>query len=281
MSARSWRIAATAVVATFALLGTSAVLAVDRPWSERHARATTGEHRLPRVAVLTATRRPPARLSHGVHGHCTGRSLSPTRSNSWAAVVKQPAVVYSGPGGERILGRYARLTRSRYPTFFAILSARSERCRPVWLHVQLSDPPNGRTGWVRPWLVTIFPVRTRILVDLSQRRLTLYRSGRRVLSARVGVGAAATPTPTGRFFVNERWRIVDPGDPLGVAALGISAHSTVLPEWTADGPIALHGTNEPATVGEAVSHGCLRLSNPDIRRLLALTPAGTPVTIRP
>ena len=121
---------------------------------------------------------------------------------------------------------------------------------------------------------------TRIVVDLSARRLVAYRGGRVVLRAPVAIGALQTPTPTGRFFVNERFVLSDPNGPFGVAALGISAHSTVLHDWVQGGPIALHGTNESATVGDAVSHGCIRLANGDMRRLLAVAPAGTPVLIR-
>jgi len=46
------------------------------------------------------------------------------------------------------------------------------------------------------------------------------------------------------------------------------------------GPIALHGTNDPASIGQAASHGCVRLRNADARWLLRLAPAGTPVLIR-
>jgi lipoprotein-anchoring transpeptidase ErfK/SrfK len=100
-----------------------------------------------------------------------------------------------------------------------------------------------------------------------------------VLRVPVAVGAASTPTPTGHFFVNERYVLDDPNGAFGAAALGLSAHSTVLPEWAEGGPIALHGTNEPWLIGSAVSHGCVRLRNGDIERVLQLSPAGTPVII--
>ena len=67
---------------------------------------------------------------------------------------------------------------------------------------------------------------------------------------------------------------------LGPAALGISAHSTVLTTWAQGGPIALHGTNEPGLLGRAASHGCIRLDNRVMRRLFAATHAGNPIIIR-
>jgi lipoprotein-anchoring transpeptidase ErfK/SrfK len=42
---------------------------------------------------------------------------------------------------------------------------------------------------------------------------------------------------------------------------------------------AMHGTNQPETVGRAVSHGCVRLRNDDIAKLYAMVPVGTPVYI--
>jgi len=41
----------------------------------------------------------------------------------------------------------------------------------------------------------------------------------------------------------------------------------------------LHGTNQPETIGRAVSHGCVRLRNEDIEKLYEMVPVGTPVFI--
>jgi hypothetical protein len=41
----------------------------------------------------------------------------------------------------------------------------------------------------------------------------------------------------------------------------------------------LHGTNEEGSIGEAVSHGCVRMYNDDVERLYAMVPIGTPVYI--
>jgi lipoprotein-anchoring transpeptidase ErfK/SrfK len=127
----------------------------------------------------------------------------------------------------------------------------------------------------------MFVVRSRIDVSLSGHRLVVYRAGRPVLRAPVAVGTPDTPTPVGRYFVNERFVLANPNGPFGVAALGISAHSTVLRNWVQGGPIGIHGTNEPRLIGDAASHGCIRLFNQDMSRVFKLAPAGTPVVIRP
>jgi lipoprotein-anchoring transpeptidase ErfK/SrfK len=123
-------------------------------------------------------------------------------------------------------------------------------------------------------------VRSRIVVDLSKRSLRLYRSGTLALQTPVAVGASATPTPLGRYFVNERYELPDARGPFGPAALGISAHSTVLQHvWVQDGPIGIHGTDEPWSIGRAASHGCIRVANSVMRRLFSLAPAGTPIVV--
>ena len=203
---------------------------------------------------------------------CT--DFRPSTTRAYAAVVLRPTTIRGGAG-------IAPRDLNGYRTVLGVLGAHTgRRCRPLLFHVELPGPPNGRAGWIAANAVRVYRVADRIVVDLSSRRLVAYRDGRPQLRARVAVGAPATPTPTGRYVVNERWLLENPDNPFGIAALGISAHSDVLHDWLQHGPIALHGTNEPWTIGRAASHGCIRLHNSDMRRLLALAPAGTPVLIR-
>jgi len=128
--------------------------------------------------------------------------------------------------------------------------------------------------------VKLVRVRTRIVVSLSARRVTLYRAGRELIRATAAIGAADTPTPTGSYYVNQRLVAPDPTGPFGPAAIGISAFSPVLQDWIQGGPIAIHGTNRPHLLGRAVSHGCVRVRNDVLVRLFALAVPGTPVLIR-
>jgi lipoprotein-anchoring transpeptidase ErfK/SrfK len=199
---------------------------------------------------------------------------------AYVAIVKRRTAAARRPGG-RSLATFGPLNPNGVPTVFGVLGVeRGRTCAASWYRVQLPIRPNGSTGWVRAPAVTIATVRTRVVVDLSSRRLTLFRDGRRVLSATVAVGAPATPTPTGRYYVNQRLIPTDPGGPYGPGAVGISAFSNVLTGWTQGGPIAIHGTNEPWSIGHAVSNGCIRLPNPTLRRVFAAALAGTPVVIR-
>lgn len=197
-----------------------------------------------------------------------------------AAVVTRPATAYRKPGG-RVLARFGLENVNGVPNVFAVLGRRVDsHCRPTWLHVQLPIRPNGVTGWVRADRVHTARLRMRIVVDLSGRRVSFYKRGRLVLTSRAAIGSSATPTPLGRYYVNQRLIPADKDGPFGPGAVGISAFSPVLTGWAQGGPIAIHGTNQPWSIGQAVSNGCIRLPNPVLKRLFRQALAGTPVLIR-
>ena len=188
--------------------------------------------------------------------------------------------IYNRPGG-RPGERFNKINLNGVPTVFGVVARRvEENCEPSWYRVRLPRRPNGRLGWVRAADVKVGEVRTRILVDLSERRVTLFRSGKRVLTTRAAVGSTSTPTPTGTFYVDQRLYSNDPGGPFGPSAVGIAAYSEVLTGWTQGGPIAIHGTNRPDLIGQAVSNGCVRVRNEVVTRIFDATLSGTPVVIQ-
>jgi len=203
-----------------------------------------------------------------------------TPRRSFAAVARTRITAFRSPGR----GGFAEFGIQNVngaPTLFGVRARRIDStCRARWYRVQLPMKPNGVRGWVNAKDVQLMPVRSRILVDLSARRVTLFYRGRRVLSARAAIGTPATPTPTGAYYVNQRLIPTDPRGPFGPAAIGISAFSEVLTGWTQGGPVAIHGTNRPELIGRAVSNGCIRVRNDDLRRLFRRATAGTPVIVR-
>lgn len=213
---------------------------------------------------------------------CVAGSTSPvgTVRTSYAAVVQERARAYRKPGSS-LLASFGPKNVNGVPTVFAVLAKRVDRaCAAQWYRVQLPVKPNGSTGWVRASDVELAPVTTRIEVDLSERRVTLFDRGREVLSATAAIGSPQTPTPTGRYYVNQRLVPTDASGPFGPGAIGISAFSDVLTGWAQGGPIAIHGTNRPDLLGQAVSNGCIRVRNDLLRRLFERALAGTPVTVR-
>ncbi len=213
--------------------------------------------------------------------HCTEGELMPLGSmrTAYAAAAPHGAIAYRRPGGG-IVARFGPKNVNGYPTVFGVVGAVVRpNCTPRWYRVQSPKRPNGTTAFVRARALRVETVSTRIVVDVSERRLTLYRNAKPMLTATVAVGSRSTPTPTGRFYVNQRLVPTEADGPFGPGAIGISAFSNVLTGWTQGGPVAIHGTNEPWSIGHAVSNGCIRLPNATLLKVFRMTLAGTPVII--
>jgi len=145
-----------------------------------------------------------------------------------------------------------------------------------WLHVELPMRPNGRLGWVPAAAVDVHPVPLRIVVRRGLRRLELYRGARRLFVTTVAVGRPGMETPLGHFYVLARFR---PDEAfLGSFAFETSAYSK-LSDWPGGGIVGIHGTSMPQLLGQAVSHGCVRLSNAAALVLKRYVEVGTPIDI--
>ena len=107
----------------------------------------------------------------------------------------------------------------------------------------------------------------RIHVHVDTRILTMTSNGT-VRTYPGAVGKPSTPTPVGEWTIV--FKSVDPGGPFGVRWMRLSV------PW---GGYGIHGTNNPNSIGKAVSHGCIRLYNEDVTQLYDLVPIGTPVSI--
>jgi lipoprotein-anchoring transpeptidase ErfK/SrfK len=152
--------------------------------------------------------------------------------------------------------------------------------RGGWVRVMLPGRPNAHKGWIRTYRTRPASTPWQLRVDLSARRVTVYRDGVVQRRFRAVIGAPATPTPRGRFFVEEALRLSASASG-GPYALATSARSNVLQEFEGGpGQIALHGTNHlVGAPGSAVSHGCIRLTTAAITWLAARIGRGVPVTI--
>jgi hypothetical protein len=149
----------------------------------------------------------------------------------------------------------------------------------AWYEVFLPLRPNGATAWVNEREVHVRPIDHRIEVDLSDRMLRYYVDDEVKERFHVGIGTDATPTGKGEFYVWVKVYYANPYQAYGIGALGLSGFSPVLSEWPGGGRMAIHGTSNPGDRGRPVSHGCIRVYNDDLRKLLDV-PLGTPVEIR-
>ena len=197
---------------------------------------------------------------------------------AFAAVARRPITARRSPNGDPVT-YFDTYNANGHVTVFRVRGVTRDGCGQMWYYAALPARPNGVTGFIMARDVRILKVRTRIFVDLSKRQLTVYRNDRPILTTSVAIGNPATPTPTGRYYVNQRLIASNPYGPWGPAALGISAFSDVLQEWSQGGPIGIHGTNDPSSIGHAVSHGCIRLHNTVLRRVFNTVGAGSPVII--
>ena len=161
-----------------------------------------------------------------------------------------------------------------------VVDRQVDRSGHVWVQARLPVLPNGTTGWIpRDALGGYVALRTRLVIDTERLEATLFRDGRAVFRADVGIGKPEWPTPKGEFYIRNRITSFD--DPAyGPLAFGTSARSAVLTDWPAGGFVGIHGTNHPELLPGRVSHGCIRLRNDDILHLARLMPVGTPVTVR-
>jgi lipoprotein-anchoring transpeptidase ErfK/SrfK len=221
---------------------------------------------------------PPARPAF-VSGR--GRGLGSTRNLSHWAPVRHATVARASPDpGAPVVGPVPARTPEGTDDVVAVLGRAADRDGGRWVRVGLAVLPNGTTGWVpRRALGGYETVRTRLIVDLADQQATLLRDGRAILRAPVGVGTPAAPTPRGTFLVRDRLtRYRSPA--YGPIAFGTSARSPTVTDWPAGGFVGIHGTDQPGLLPGRVSHGCIRLRNPDILALARRMPVGTPVEIR-
>ncbi len=208
----------------------------------------------------------PPTLTESWNGRVLERTVArraPRRSAPRVAVLA-PTAPFAGGGTTLLITRLATVDGER------------------WAEVLLPVRPNGRRGWVPLDLLRVSRNPYRITIDLSARRLTLYRGGRRVHRAMVAVGKPGTPTPVGnRFAVAEAIRTNTPGAFLGPIVFALTGYSRTLNEFAGgNGRVAVHGTSVPSLIGSAASHGCVRMHNRDVLRLARVVRAGTPVSIR-
>ena len=155
-----------------------------------------------------------------------------------------------------------------------------EQLASDWVEVRLPQRPNESFGWVRASDVEIERLDVIVRVDLQQRQLTIVDHGVQTTMQAIAVGSEENPTPTGTFFITDKIDTANDAGAYGPFAIGLSAYSETLSEFAGgNGQIGIHGTNDPTSIGQAVSHGCIRLPNEIITMLANELPLGTMVVI--
>lgn len=106
-----------------------------------------------------------------------------------------------------------------------------------------------------------------IVIYTNRRQLELYEETHLIKNYPIAVGKEATPTPTGHYSIATK--TFYPGGAFGSRWMGLS-----IPHY------GIHGTNNPSSIGQAVSKGCIRMHNHDAEHLFQRIQVGTPVIIK-
>jgi hypothetical protein len=188
-----------------------------------------------------------------------------SRSNAWRvrpAFERVPTT--SRPGGGTSNGRLAQTTEhTGIQAWYLVLDARQIGAR-CYLQVRLPAAPRLRSGWVDRNDVLAQRLVWQLEVDLSDRRVRMYRNERLVLNRRVVIGDSATPTPpspAGQPFAMYDAKAGDADDFTGTWQLATTEHSAVDEGL---GRIGIHGRGGASLsdpLGASASNGCVRAEN--------------------
>jgi lipoprotein-anchoring transpeptidase ErfK/SrfK len=198
------------------------------------------------------------------------------------AFVDQAVAAHSQPkDSARTVGRLKTRTPDATDELVLVLASTTDKQDRTWYRVRLPIRPNGTKGWVpEDALSEPQPLDTWLKIDTSAFTVTLIKSGKKVFRARAGVGQPQWATPKGQFYIRSKLTgYGSAGSIYGPVAFGTSATSDTLTDWPGGGIVGVHGTNEPGLIPGRISHGCVRMKNPDILKLNKLIAVGTPITI--
>lgn len=220
-------------------------------------------------AATTSTFRP---LSHPLPPPT--HNPVPALPGTTVALLRHGTTMRGSPGG-KTLATISTHTEFGSPQALWVVAR-----APGWVGVVSPLAGNGRIGWIPVSAAVLTRVTWKIEVSLAGRQLTVIHDGRTVQRYTVAIGRPSAPTPTGRFAITDRLETGDPSGPYGCCVLALSAHSPhAIQGWSGGDRIAIHSTTDTSSIGEPVSHGCLRVTLAEGRWLMNHVPLGTPTLI--
>ena len=96
-------------------------------------------------------------------------------------------------------------------------------------------------------------------MSLDARKLEWFHGATLVMQTPVGVGAPSSPTPPGEYYVTD---ILNSSGAYGSWIVALNGHSDTYTDFAGgDARLAIHGTDDPSSIGAAASHGCVHLPN--------------------
>jgi lipoprotein-anchoring transpeptidase ErfK/SrfK len=257
MSGSRWRAALAALAALVAVVPIVIGLFLGSGGSAAGATATSA-----RFTPVPAPKRPSATLS------------VPSGPGALVALISHRVALRAAPAG-RQLAELTTRTGFGSPQALWVVQRRGE-----WLGVISTQAGNNRVGWIPASAASLSRVPWELKVSLSARQLTVIDAGKVLERYTIAIGRPSAPTPMGRFAVTDRLATGNPSGPYGCCILALSAQAPhAIQGWDGGNRIAIHSTPDTASIGQPVSHGCMRLTLAQGQWLLGHIPLGTPTLI--
>jgi hypothetical protein len=230
---------------------------------------------------------PPTRSAHARGAHDGRRAKGPTTRPKPSPWTHASVLVHVPSGGIAA----HRDPSSSSPTVGTVVATSKYYGVPIvlrldaisesgtWGRVELPYVWPRRDGWIRLAGLARAQTFLHVDVDLSEHRVRVFKRDDLLYSVPAATGTASSPTPPGHYVVTDRVPF-SAGSALGSFAFGISGIQPHLPTgWSGGNQLAIHGTNEPSSIGTSASAGCVRVSEWALAHFEPLLRLGTPVVI--
>ena len=208
----------------------------------------------------------------------------PSRTTAWTATPRQRIALRAEPAARaKSLGRARLRTPSGNANRLLVMGSGVDQAGVTWVRVLVSGGMEPVTAWAPVGQLRVAETPFRVEIRIASRRLSLLQGGHRLLSSRVGVGGAGTPTPLGTFAVRE---IVRPGritaraiGPVVVALTGMTSTPNEFPDEVRRLALIGLGRNSSRLLRGAPTLGSVRTTNRAVVLLGRVIASGVPVTI--
>lgn len=180
--------------------------------------------------------------------------------------------VFGSPSATQSTLHVAGITEFGTPRVLPVIGQRDG-----WLEIRVPVRPNNATGWIKSADVDLSAVGDEIFVSLATRELEWFHGATLVMQTSAGIGAPTSPTPPGEYYVTD---ILSSSGAYGPWIVALNGHSDTYTDFAGgDARLAIHGTDDPSSIGAAASHGCVHLPNNLDTSLAAAIQPGTLVEI--
>jgi hypothetical protein len=233
-----------------------------------------GTHKLAALVVLALLLVPAAASAK------QARPYAPSEQKSFDVVLTDWTPVMKTPGGTSVFELQPATFYRQKAQRLLVLEGRDVG-GTRWLRVRLPAwfSHGMPSGWIRADRVKLLVNPWRVEISREAGTLKLVHDGQVVRTAHVGTGTSSTPTPRGLHATYDHWRST--ASVLGDWTVSLTTQSPEVPVFDGmQAVVAIHGWHVSGGGSGLVSHGCVRVTDDSLMRMVALElPLGTPVQV--